>query len=131
MLKFNRDYNFEGNLYYTGFQINSCREGFGRVSYKKLEEKDGIKYEGEFRKNGPHKESCKIYYENGKVMFEGKMIEGTRVGFGRLYWDNGKVAYSGNWRNNVPNGDQILIKNKQDQIVYKGKSLGKFFGFQI
>lgn len=57
-------------------------------------------------------------------MFEGKMIEGTRVGFGRLYWDNGKVAYSGNWKNNFPNGDQILIKNKQDQIAYKGKSLG-------
>lgn len=59
------------------------------------------------------------------------MIEGTRVGFGRLYWDNGKVAYSGNWKNNFPNGDQILIKNKQDQIAYKGKSLGKLFGFQI
>jgi hypothetical protein len=59
------------------------------------------------------------------------MIQGTRVGFGRLYWDNGKVAYSGNWKNNVPNGDLILIKNKQDQIVYKGKSLSKFFGFQI
>lgn len=121
-IKWVRDFLFlDSNLYYTGFVINSSREGFGRMAYNKLGEGKEIKYEGIFRKNGPHMDSCKIYYENGKVMFEGKMVEGVREGFGRLYWENGKVVYSGDWRKNIPyseEGCNIEMNDTNGKMVY-------------
>ena len=120
-VKWVQDFTYSENLFYTGFLINSSREGFGRVSFKKLHQQGGVKYEGVFINNGCHGEVVKIYYESGKIMFEGKMVEGVREGFGRLYWDNGKIAFSGFWKNNNPHGKMIEIRDKHGLRIYAGK----------
>lgn len=123
-VKWVQDFKYMDTLFYTGFLINSSREGFGRVSFKKLDEVGGVKYEGVFKNNGCNSESSKIYYETGKIMFEGKMVEGVREGFGRLYWDTGKIAYSGIWKYNNPAGELIEVFNPKGVNIYKGKSKG-------
>ena len=91
------------------------------VSFKKLHQQGGVKYEGVFINNGCHGEVCKIYYESGKIMFEGKIVEGVREGFGRLYWDNGRIAFSGFWKNNNPHGKMVEIRDKNGLRIYVGK----------
>ena len=55
------------------------------------------KYEGYWekdKKNG----SCRVFYPD-KAIYEGKLIDGIKEGYGRYTWSNGDY-YEGNWKNN-------------------------------
>lgn len=105
--------------YYTGFMINSKKEGFGKLYHQN----GCIKYEGQFRNNGYNGNCTKLYNKNEKLKYEGGYEQGLRKGFGRQYWDNGKVCYAGDWENNCPIGDEISLYQESGGLGYKGEGL--------
>jgi len=105
---------------YTGFLINKKREGYGRIVHRTS---NSLKYEGEFKNGFIDGKNLKIYHPNENLLYEGELSEGKRLGFGRLYWDNGKVVYQGNWADDCPEnstGEDIVVWHYTGEIAYQG-----------
>jgi antitoxin component YwqK of YwqJK toxin-antitoxin module len=44
-----------------------------------------------------------MFFSNGKVEFSGKMKNGKREGWGKIYHSNGQIFYMGEFKVNEPN----------------------------
>ena len=53
----------------------------------------------------------KIYYNDGKIKYDGEFIDDKFEGFGKYFSKNGGY-YIGEWRNNKPHGKGKLLLNK-------------------
>lgn len=64
-----------------------------------------------------------IVWPGGDV-FEGEFYEDKKCGFGVFY--NQKKVYMGNWKNNKPEGDVIIIDGENQKAI-----LGKWKTYKI
>ena len=60
----------------------------------------------------------KIYYENGKLMYEGGFIDNKFEGYGKYYYLNDEY-YEGQFKNGLRNGKGILYYSNGN-IIYEG-----------
>ena len=68
-----------------------------------------------------------IYYNNGKIKYEGNFINGKKEGNGKYYWEDGQ-HYIGQFNNGLRHGKGIEYY-KNGKIKKKGKfSFGSFKG---
>lgn len=149
-------YNDHGDLIYCGQMLNGTKHGTGNYYYN-----TGIynnyKYVGEFDYDQLQGEGIlydfngvKVYaggytdgrwsghgilYNNatGKIMYDGKWLNGKRDGKGKYYWENGNLRYSGNWIDDKKIGvgssfyenSQLKYKGMWNNGMYEGE--GKFW----
>ena len=105
----------------------------------------------ENKKMGLYKKGI-LFYKNGKIKYDGYLVDEKKEGYGKLYYKNGKLKYDGNWfddkkegygkfnhingeyywgqwKNDFENGKGILYykngKIKYDGYWVKGKKEGK------
>ncbi len=50
----------------------------------------------------------KLFYDNGKVKYDGKLKFGLPYGKGKFFDVNEKLVYEGNFKKGLPNGNGIL-----------------------
>jgi len=114
---------------YEGEMKSGKRHGMGKSFYKSGQ----LMYEGTFVNDMPDDNGgiVKLYYENSNIMYEGKCQLGVKVGFGKIFWDNGQEQYSGNWYNNMPDGEECKVYGKDGGLVFEGRlvnGINKFAG---
>lgn len=114
---------------YEGEMKNGKRHGLGKSFYKSGQ----LMYEGTFINDMPddNGNTVKLYYENTNIMYEGKCQLGVKVGFGKIFWDNGQEQYAGNWYNNMPDGEDCKVYGKDGSLIFEGRlvnGINKFAG---
>lgn len=129
------------DLKYTGLMQDGKKEGFGTLSYQsgnkfyegafqndvpvgnKLDfylDNTDRQYLSQMVGENPSKTyslsnitgPCKLFHTNGKVAYEGKLVNGLKDGDGTEYYKNGKVRYTGNFKEGGYHGI--------DQPIYNG-----------
>lgn len=85
-----------------------------------LHENGYIKYNGRLVNGQPHGDLVKLYYDNGKLMYKGKMVQGKQNGTGELYHPNGVLKYKGQFLDNVFHGDDCSIYHNNYEQKYRG-----------
>ena len=127
-------YNTRGLIYYQGGMAYGVKQGNGCLYWNYSENKK--KYEGKFVNDGPHGKNCKIYNAEGKLEFEGEMMEGKKENKGTQYHPNEKIWYKGEFKNNQRNGSNAVVYYPNGQLMYEGplnagnkEGFGKLFDF--
>ena len=101
---------WSNNIEYQGNFENSMLNGKGKIikiiDIDKKEIYEGDFYQNEFNGKG------KYYFFNGDI-YEGDFENGIRNGYGIYHINNGnKITYKGNWNEDYPNGNGIIIYGK-------------------
>jgi len=112
---------------YEGEMKLGKRHGYGKSNYRS----GRLMYEGMFVNDMPddNGKTVTLYYENENVMYEGKCSLGVKVGFGKIFWDNGQLQYSGNWYNNMPDGEDCKVYGKDGSIIFEGRLVNGIYKF--
>ena len=63
-----------------------------------------------------------LYYDNGKLSFEGEYLNGERNGIGKEYYDNGKLKFEGEYLNGERNGKGKEYNNN-NELIFEGQFL--------
>ena len=100
----NQHFFKSGNIKYDGNWNNSISgqgtyHGQGKLYY----ENGKIEYDGSFN-NGSYHGQGKLYHENGNIKFDGNFNSGSYNGQGKLYHENGNIEYDGGWMNGNRHG---------------------------
>lgn len=70
-------------------------------------------------KNDELNGDCKIYTV-GVPEYQGEMKNGTKNGYGKLYYASGSLEYEGEFKNDMKNGSGVLY-DESGNVVYKGE----------
>ena len=81
---------------------------------------NGERWEGSSLEGVPFGYGC-IYNEDNNIIYQGFMLGGKKVCFGReFYGDNGLIEYEGDYYNNMRYGNGKLY-NKKGELIYGGE----------
>ena len=100
-----------------GYCIGPIYNYFKNLFKYKYELKNGDHYIGELLNGIPNGRGIK-YDKNGKIKYEGNVINGKAEGSGKYNYENG-FYYIGQWKNDMKNGKGILYY-KNGNILYNG-----------
>jgi len=65
----------------------------------------------------------KIVNSKNKLLYQGKMKDGLKHGFGKEFFQSGKISYEGSFKNGVYHGDNSSIYFYLGGIYFKGKMI--------
>lgn len=87
---------------------------FNILEFMKIEYEDGSYFEGDTL-NGILDGHGKFYFAN-KAHYEGQFRNDRMHGLGKLFYQNGKLAYEGEWQFNTFDGQGTLYNEKPEKI---------------
>lgn len=142
---------------YIGHFKNNVREGYGKFFDKECDDitiehyhgskendKTVVRFEGIFRNDEPY--HGKMYFENGKLMYEGTLLHdetrddetfeddcstiyGFYHGFGKSYYPSGKLCYEGQWEYSLQVGEGTFYSEDGLKIHKNEYKDGAWYGY--
>jgi len=106
-------HSFPDSQHMTNIDVTECKEDILDLSA------DGRRWEGTIQENLPFGYGC-LYNEDNELVFEGWLINETKVCYGIEYWsDTGAVKYEGCLYEGMKHGYGVLY-NRLGSIEYSG-----------
>lgn len=110
--------NLTNNKYYGVYDIDSKQSIAVAPKKGKLYKNDVLIYNGKFTQDGQYTGKCVLYHDNGKIRYEGTMLNNRYSGFGKEYNEKGELVYEGDWVDGLQYGQGKLYEN--NIMIYSG-----------
>ncbi len=132
------DYYSDGTIKVIGSYLDGKADGVrkeyspeGKITDGYIMHKGVVVGHGLFDAAGRKQGNWKLFYDNGRILSEGKYVDNKRIGLWKFYYENGKIEqtgafdkdgfYSGEWQWFYMDGNPRIV-----ELYFEGEREGEF-----